>query len=179
MSSTERLIESLHDSLGEVGYAPQTPGGMTVSYEALFATNGEYRKKFLCAVTHLPDEVCGVDDLRGHVMRIRKDLGKRFRRGLPLPRQMGTFNVLLARREACEAIGRRNEGLIDTGGLHVNLLLGMVLVDVETGQASSDVTWGLLEDGESFRRIQSVVDEWCRHRRRDLGDGTARRLSVA
>jgi hypothetical protein len=123
--------------------------------------------RFVCAIAEVPERVRDPGGVGRFVQDIRRGLSKRYV-PFPWPKRLGTFTVLLVGRELFEELGGQEARLVDDGGLHVNVMLGTVLVDVETFRARSDYTWGLLGDGEHFRRIQDAVETWCRgHRRAD------------
>jgi hypothetical protein len=131
-------------------------------------------------VADLPDDVADADAAAGFVNRIRRQLARRYP-GLPWPKRLGTYTVLLCRHEVAGRLGAEAGRLIDYSGLHVNVLLGTVLVDMEAFRAHSDTTWGLIDTGEQFKRIQDAVESWCRRYRRParLMRKCGRLLSVA
>ena len=91
---------------------------------------------------------------------LRRGLTSHFR-GFPRPKRLGTCTVLLGGRKLCKALEPHKSRLIDQRGLHVNVMLGTVLVDTDTFSTRSDITWGLMDVATPFSKIQSTVDNWC------------------
>jgi len=161
MGSVRELIDALKASLATFGYAEcarNTAGDVNLA--AVLATPKRGRK-FLCAVADLPR---GAADTHGAAMfvdSIRRGLAKEFA-GFPWPRQLGTYMVLLADHATCESLLGQRGIRVSRGGLHVNVLLGLILVDVDALRSHSDVTRELMDTGDQFRRIQAAVEQWCR-----------------
>ena len=169
MSRTRELVEGLQSNLCDLGYTRVDQGRIgDVVFEAVLTTNGRSSRKFACAVVRLPEEIHDVRQAAKFVGRIRRSLQKRYAGGFPWPKRLGTYTVLLGGRDLCERLRDREGLLVDTGGLHVNVMLGTVLVDTETLRTRSDNTWGLLDTGDQFRRIQDAVAAWCRCHRQPV-----------
>jgi len=165
MSSVRNLVDSLKGRLAAFGYGEcenAEIGDLTLA--ALLAAPGR-RGRLFCAVADLPENVADADGAIRFVGGIRRALSRAYA-GFPWPKRVGTYTILLGRGEVCRQLRGHEGRLIDSDGLHVNVLLGTVLVDVETHQAHSDTTWGLMDTGDQFRAIQAAVEEWCRQSRR-------------
>ncbi len=162
----KEIIEGLSERLGLLGYTGRTAGRIgDVEIAAAFTTDGKRSPKLACAVAQLPT---GVQDVRGageFIGKLRKSLAKEYAGGFPWPRKMGTFAVLLVSEDMCERLLGREGTLIDAGSMHVNVMLGAVLVDMDTFRTRSDNTWGVIETGDHFQQIQAVLAEWCRSHR--------------
>jgi len=181
MDAIEELVEALRQRLRLCGYGDQTAGDIGgVDFVAVLHTAASAKRTFACAVARMPDDVRDADAAVAFVGRIRRGLAKRHA-GFPWVKTVGTYNVLLCEHDLYGRLGGHEGRLIDFGALHVNVLLGVVLIDVETFQARSDTTWGLLDAADQFKHIQAAVDEWSRscRRTRRLDRTTAQVLSVA
>jgi len=181
MDATEELVEALRDRLRLCGYGEQAAGDIDgVDCLAVLHTPASARRTFACAVARVGDEVRDADAAVAFVGRIRRGLAKRYA-SFPWLKTVGTYNVLLCGHDLFERLGGHEGRLIDFGDLHVNVLLGVVLIDVETFQARGDTTWGLLDAADQFKHIQAAADEWSRscRRTRRLDRTTAQVLSVA
>ncbi len=55
----------------------------------------------------------------------------------------------------------------DNTGLHMNVMLGTVLVDREKFVSSGESTWGLFCSGKHFGAISATVNEWCKRMQLD------------
>lgn len=163
MSRTGELIERLTERLSPLGYAEHEADAFAdVRYEAVLATACGTGRRIVCAVAGLPADVTDVRGAAGFVERIRQSLARVFAPGLPWPKRMGAYTVLLGGRDLCRRLNDREGLLVDTGGFHVNVMLGSVIVDVETPRTRCDNTWGLIDTGQAFPRIQEAVNDWVR-----------------
>jgi hypothetical protein len=166
MDAVIDLVEALRRNLWDSGYCRMDEGVIGgVDYAAVLATARRAPPKFVCAVARVPEAVRDYKGAGRFAGGIRKGLAKRYV-GFPWLNRLGTYTVLLASREVFDELTGREGQFIDQGGLHVNVMLGTVLVDVDTFRTRSDHTWELLGDGEEFRSIQSAVESWCTQRRR-------------
>ncbi len=164
MNATAELIQTLKGRLAAFGYREaENHWAGDLHIRTVLATPREPRQ-LLCAVAHLPPPIRNGEEAAGFVSRLRRGLRRRYP-GFPWPRRLGTYTVLLCGHEASERLRGQEGRLIDVSGLHVNVLLGIVVVDVETFESRSDVTWGLIDTGEQFKRIQDAVAHWCRRHR--------------
>ena len=180
MTAKEELAAVLADRLTGCGYGEFVDGETgDVAFTAAAAEPRGRSRKFVCAVVEIPAGVRDMAAAGRALADIRHALTKRHT-GFPWLRRLGTFLVVLCRRGLWERL-RGQDGLVDATGLHVNVLLGSVLVDVDAFQPNSDHNLGLLDMGDQFRYIQGAVEDWCRGRRRELRlDRTAGQvLSVA
>jgi len=181
MVNISELIDGLKGDLAECDFSICSSIIVGEGHHATaIATNGKTSPKLVCAVASVPPDVTGVDEAAGFVRTLRRGLTSHFR-GLPRPKRLGTCTVLLCGRELSKKLAAHKERLIDSRGLHVNVMLGTVLVDTETYTSRSDVTWGLMDIATAFSRIQSVVENWCaRYRRpRKLVPAGRRALKIA
>ena len=121
-------------------------------------------KQTLCAVASLPAEVAGPDEAAEFVGRLRKATTEHFR-PMRLPKRLATYTVLVGTRDQCRSLRQDKGRLIDTGGWHVNVLLGTVLVDLDEFRLHADTTWGLVDTGDHFEQIRRAVAAWCGRRR--------------
>jgi len=176
MDRVGELAGELAGTLADLGYAPQdaAPDG-TGAAAVLAAPRGPNHT--LCTVAALPNDMTGPDDAVPFVRRLRKALSGRFR-GLPKPRRLATYTVLLADHDTYSRLRTHTGRLIDVGRWHVNVMLGTVLVDVEEFSLRADTTWGLVDTGDQFERIRRTVETWCRRYRkprRSILTGSRRR----
>ncbi len=181
MDHIRELVDSLEERLATFGYNECAENGFgDVEFAAVLAAPRQSAGKLICAVTEMPEDVADADSAENFVSRVRRSLAKRYTR-FPWPKRLGTYMVLLCPAEVCRRLRGREEMFIDSGGLHVNVMLGVVLVDVETYRFHSNTTWGLIDTGDQFRHIQDAVEQWCRRCRRPNRTAWTggRKLSVA
>ncbi|MDP6543848.1 MAG: hypothetical protein QGH60_07630 [Phycisphaerae bacterium] len=126
----------------------------------VISTNGKTSPKLICAVASIPSDITDARQAGKFMQTLRRGLTGHFR-GFPRPKRLGTCTVLLGGRKLCKALEPHKSQLIDQRGLHVNVMLGTVLVDTETFSTRSDITWGLMDVATPFSKIQSTVDNWC------------------
>jgi len=166
MDTTLEFAAALKASLRDCGYSEQTEGNIGgVDYAAVLSTPRRSPTKFVCAVAQVPRGVRGPDRVGEFVTGIRRGLARRFV-WFPWFNRLGTFTVLLVAHDLFEELRGQEGRFIDQGGMHVNVLLGTVLVDLDTFQTRADYTWDLRGGGEQFRRIHDSVEDWCSRYRR-------------
>jgi len=51
--------------------------------------------------------------------------------------------------------------LKDKTGLHMNVMLGALVVDRKNYAYSAEATWGLFHSGKHFGAIAATVNDWC------------------
>jgi len=167
MDTTIELITALGDCLRGKGYSHQTAGIGQAECRAVFATESA-PPRLACVVAAVPNHIQGLADVGTFVGGIRRGLTKQYV-GMPWPRRLGTFTILLVDHHLFELCRGQEDRLIDQDSLHVNVMLGTILVDIEAHQTTSQNTWGLLNDADHFQHIRNAVDGWCtKHRRRGL-----------
>jgi hypothetical protein len=162
MELVNQLTKALEGALAVAGFAGPALdgfGGLVLA--------AEEKPRLLCAVAELPETAVGAAGAKAFIQHIRRQLSDRYA-GFRWPKRLGTYVVLLAGRGAYEALAGRTGDLIDAGGLHVNVVLGAVLVDTDMFQCRSDNTWGIIDDRGRFRHVQHAVEAWCRARRHEL-----------
>jgi hypothetical protein len=161
MHEADKLITMLRSRLGEHGYNEfaEVPLGGGDSAAVITAANRSLGR-LACAVVRIPNAWGSNGYLAGLAQRIRSSLTKRLA-PFPWPRRLGTYTVLLCERDRFDELRRKKDVFVDSGKLHVNVMLGAVLVDVETFRASSENVWGLVGNGELFGQIRDVVTSWC------------------
>jgi len=166
MLDSNELIGDLRLGLAECGFSNHEKIVIGQGLPAtVISTNGKRSPKLICAVASIPPEVTRAKQAAEFMQKIRKGLTSHFR-GFPRPKRLGTAVVLLGGRKACKALEPHKSQLIDQRGLHVNVMLGAILVDTDTFASRSDVSWGLMDIAAPFSRIQSIVDDCCaKHRR--------------
>ena len=178
MSSTCELTTELAERLTSLGYDPCQAVALGADSAAVFSAQ-RGAKKTVCAIAPLPQDLVSPDDAVAYISQLRKAISEQFR-PLPLPRRLATFTVLPVSHEQCQALRAHKGRLIDTSKWHVNVMLGIVLVDVEKFRIHSDTTWGLVNTGDHFEQIKDVADTWsARHRKPARGALAGWRLSVA
>ena len=176
MNRVGELAAELAGALAAFGYAPdQAALDAADATAVLAAPRGANRT--LCAVAALPTDLADPDDAAAFVGRLRKALSGRFR-GLPKPRRLATYTVLLADHDVCHHLRAHTGRFIDVGRWHVNVLLGTVLVDIDEFSLRANTTWGLVDTGDQFEHIRRTVETWCgryRKPRHSILAGTGRR----
>jgi len=164
MSSVRELVNALKGHLATFGYSECVKNVIGNVNFAAVLTSPKRPKKLLCAVADLPKDAADARTTAEFLDRIRRGLAKEFVR-IPWPGRLGTHLVLLADHATCERLRGKEAGLIDISPKHVNVLLGMILVDVESLCTRSATTWRLMGTEEQFREIQAAVEQWCQCRR--------------
>ena len=181
MVNMSELIGDLTEQLTECDFTDQASVVVGAGHPATaISTNGKSLPKFICTVTSLPPDVNDAKSAAAFMQTLRKGLTGAFR-GFPRPKRLGTCTVLLGGRQQCKDLAPHKSQLIDQRGMHVNVMLGTVLVDTETFSTRSDVTWGLMDIATPFSRIQTAVDSWCAKYRQParMTPSTGRALKIA
>lgn len=170
MPATRELILQLKDCLSACGFGGfhRGPLGRAEGGIACWAPQpARPKRKTLCAVVPAPPSIADADAAARFVRDLRRTL-TRAHPGLPWPKRLATYTVLLADEDLCRNLGGRCDGLIDDGSLHVNVLLGAIVVDLAGFRYLSDTTWGLIDTGDTFARLRATVEQWCQTHRRPV-----------
>ena len=161
MVNISELIGDLREHLTECDFSNHTNIIIGQGHNTtVISTNGKTSPKLICAVASIPSGITNAKQAGDFMQTLRRGLTGHFR-GFPRPKRLGTCTVLLGGQKLCKALEPHKARLIDQRGLHVNVMLGTVLVDTETFTTRSDITWGLMDVATPFSKIQSTVDNWC------------------
>ena len=181
MDPAEEFAAVLRERLQPFGCCEFAEGRIgQVDFAGVLSTPRRADGRILCAVARLPEGGYEPAAAGRFVQRIRRSLAKRYA-GVRWFKRLGTYTVLLAGSRACEKLRGHEGRFIDSSGLHVNVLLGTVLIDLDAFRVNCDNIWGLIDTGDQFRHIQGAAEEWCRAQRltRGLERTSAQVLSVA
>ena len=161
MVNISELIGDLNEHLAECDFINHANIVIGQGHNtSVISTNGKTSPKLICAVASIPSGVTDAKQAVEFMQTLRRGLTSHFR-GFPRPKRLGTCTVLLGGRKQCKALEPQKARLIDQRGMHINVMLGAVLVDTETFTTRSDITWGLMDVATPFSKIQSTVDNWC------------------
>ena len=161
MVNISELIGELREHLAECDFSNHANVVIGQGHNTtVISTNGNTTPRLICAIASIPPDITGAKQAANFMHTLRGALAGHFR-GFPRPKRLGTCSVLLGGRKLFKALEPHKSKLIDQRGLHVNVMLGTVLVDTDTFTTRSDITWGLMDIATPFSKIQSTVDNWC------------------
>jgi len=131
-----------------------------VQFTAILKTQKKWSVQYICAVVEVPQNISHVPGIEQFFAQVRKSLGAKYA-SFPWWKSLGTYVVLSCDHELYEKLCNAGEMFKDRTGLHMNVMLGICLVDRETLDNSTDSTWGLLYSGGHYRAICDAVSQWC------------------
>ncbi len=164
------LIDSIRDNLTQYRY---TEPCETVSIEGVdgvaLATPRRMMVRYLCGVFALPADGYDTPDQAKNLFdALRRGLTKKYAQ-FPYWKELGTYLVWICSSELFDGMQGRMAEFKDKTGLHMNVMLGTVLVDREQVISSAESTWGLFSSGKHFAGISATVNEWCKRMRSEQG----------
>ncbi len=159
------LIRSLQDNLAEYRYT-EPPDSFAVDgvNGIVLATPRRWMTRYLCCVAPLPD---GHETVRQAVdvfETLRRELTKKYAQ-FPYFKELGTYLVLMCGSKLFNEMNGKVAQFKDNTGLHMNVMLGTILVDQEAFTYSAESTWGLYYSGKHFGAMNSTVYMWCKKMR--------------
>lgn len=157
----DTLVDAIATTLGAVGYSRCEKGELDgIPFLARIMTPREWMVRQMCAVLRVPAEVADAPACKEFVEDARRSLTRRYAR-FPWFKELGTFYVLLCESQLFQELSTSGHQFKDRTGLHMNVLLGTCIVDVENYRFCTHATWGLLYSGKHFRAMEDVVRQWC------------------
>jgi hypothetical protein len=163
------LINSIRDNLGQYRYTEPLE---TLSIKGvdgvLLATPRRMMVRYLCGVFALPDSCNTPEQAKKLFDAVRIDLTKHYAR-FPYWKELGTYLVWICGSELFDGMQGKMTQFKDKTGLHMNVMLGTVLVDREKFMSSAESTWGLFYSGKHFGAISATANEWCKRQRSEQG----------
>jgi len=163
------LVDSVRDSLAQYQYTEPCDILSIEGVEGVvLATRRRLTVRYLCGVFCLPEGFDTVGQAKTLFGAIRNGFTKRYAR-FPYWKELGTYLVWICSSGLFDDAQGRMGHFKDKTGLHMNVMLGMVLVDREKFTTSTDCTWGLAYSGKHFRAIGAAVSEWCERQRGEQG----------
>ena len=163
------LNDSLRDNLAQYRY---TEPCETLSIEGVdgvvLATPRRIMVRYLCGVFALSDGCVTPEQAKKLFDAMRRGLTKKYAQ-FPYWKELGTYLVWMCRSELFDGMQGRVAEFKDKTGLHMNVMLGTVLVDREQFISSAESTWALFSSGKHFAAISATVNEWCKRMRSEQG----------
>ncbi len=164
MTSTQQLdnlIDCIAVALSEYGYTERETGDLVgVPFVARIVTPRRWMVRYICAISHIPNDVSDVRACKRFLEDTRNCLTKHYAR-FPWWKELGTYSVLLCGGQLFEDLSEDLGTFKDKTGLHMNVLLGTCFIDIENFRSSADSTWGLFYSGRHFGSIREAVRQWC------------------
>lgn len=163
------LVHSLRDNLAQYRY---TEPSVAVSFDGidgvLLATPRRMMVRYVCGIFDLPDDCRTPAQARTLFTAVRGGLTERYAR-FPYWKELGTYLVWTCGSELFDRLHGEVGQFTDRTGLHINVMLGTVLVDRQTSVSSAESTWGLFYSGKHFGAISATVNDWCQRLRGERG----------
>ncbi len=161
----EGLVTRLCNSLREYGYTDRDDSALdsvldTVHFVARIMTPRRRLVRYVCAVLEAPEDLRDVDSAKLFLRLLRSTLSRAYAR-FPWWKELGTYTVLLCERDVYSELAPHVGQFADKTGLHMNVMLGTVLVDREGFQSTGRPTWGLFHSAKHYGAISATVTQWC------------------
>lgn len=160
------LLKAIHESLKPYRYTEREELQLRdVGSVQLVITKRRWTVRYVCAVLEAPQSLSTVDECRDLIQRLREGLAVQFAR-FPYFKELGTYVVLLCSQSVYQDLSQHLSAFYDRTGLHMNVILGLVLVDRDGFRISADATWGLFYSGKHFDAIERTAQQWCQTKRK-------------
>jgi hypothetical protein len=160
----ENLIASVRDNLAPYHYSEPPETLPFIEENVVIATPRRKLVRYVCVIMIIPDNCRTPEQATKLFEASRRALTKRYAR-FPWWKELGTYLVWICDTSLFEAMQSKMTYLKDKTGLHMNVMLGMILVDRQNLVSSSESTWGLYYSGKHFGAISATVNEWCKRSR--------------
>ena len=179
-TTLEDIFSAVKAGIEPLGYLEDADAAAAAGTRRVWAIAPDRRPRLACVASVVPDTVTTAAEAGACVRSLRRRLTRHYR-GLPLLRRLGTFTVLVVSAALYERLRSDVSGLIDTGGLHVNVLLGAAVVHRDELRVKTDHLQGVMDAGNHFRALQGALEQACRRQRHAMGleRTSAEVLSVA
>ena len=158
------LIDLLHRRLLDYGYAEIERQDLGSSLLAVIKTRRRWMVRYVCAIAEVPKSVENVTGVIRYFHQLRKTLTGKYAQ-FPWWKELGTYSVLMCDASIFADLRGQEARLKDATGLHMNVMLGTVVVNRESLEALSTSTWGLFHSGRHFGAICASVAEWTERTR--------------
>jgi hypothetical protein len=156
------LAESIRDNLAQYNYSEPCEAHSVEGVEGfVLATPRRWMTRYLCGVFTLPEGLDHPRQAKQFFEATRKSFTKRYVQ-FPYWKELGTYLVWICESDIFEAMEGGMTQLKDKTGLHMNVMLGTVLVDRQELVTSAEAAWGLYYSGKHFGAISASVNEWCK-----------------
>jgi len=173
------LVESLRCNLAEYGYNEPTESlPIDDAASQVLARPREWMVRYVCVVVSTPSGCLSREQAEALFRRTRTSLTRRYTR-FPYWKELGTYLVVLCSSPLFDELQANVSAFKDRTGLHMNVMLGTVLVDVELYRCVAASTWGLFYSGRHYGAISATVNEWCRRMRDARAQGSLSTPSTA
>jgi len=160
MTDLPALVDLVRRRLLDYGYVEVDMGDPDNSLLAVIKTQRRWMVRYVCAVAELPEEIRDLNAALRYFHQLRKNLTKRYAR-FPWYKELGTFAVLICDNSLFATLLGAMSRFKDVTGLHMNVMLGTVLVSRQSLETRSTSTWGLFHSGRHFGAICATVAEWA------------------
>ncbi len=130
-----------------------------IDVQRIYKTERKNGVRTLCVVLDLPNDISDAKDLSIFFRKIRNSLTKKYAK-FPYWKELGTFSIILCDNSNYERLKDKVYKLKDTSGLHMNVMLGTFLVNIDKIEYSETKTWGLIFSGDKYKLIKQALTNW-------------------
>lgn len=154
-----RLVAMISNELTEYGYCRACTRGQHAL--ATLVTKRFMMTRLACQILQMDDTVLGVQGLTAAISDARYALQYAYQE-FPWFKELGTFLVVFCPSRLFDAASRYEGMFVDATGIHVNVILGISLVDPGKLQVNHRKTWGLIMARRHFDAIVRSIEDWRR-----------------
>ncbi len=130
-----------------------------VRIHRIYKTERNLGVRTLCVVLDLPNDISDEKDLYIFFRKIRNSLTKKYAK-FPYWKELGIISIILCDNSNYERLKNKINKLKDASGLHMNVMLGTFLVNIEKLEYTETKTWGLVFSGIKHRLIKQTLTDW-------------------
>jgi len=154
---TENLLTGNNSILKFIDFDESIETGINV--QRIYKTKRKNGVRTLCVVIDLPSGISDANDLSLFFNKIRSSLTKKYAK-FPFWKELGTFSIILCNNSDYEKLKNEIDKLKDKWGLHMNVMLGTFLVNIDKLEYTETKTWGLIFSGDNYRIIKQALTNW-------------------
>ena len=167
MKDFTELLNLIEISLLEHKYDDFDTGSIeNLNLLRVFKTKRKLGVRMLCVVAELPDNISSVSDFSNYYHLLRNSLTKKYAK-FPYWKELGTYSILLCENEKYDILKTEIKDFKDKTGLHMNVMLGTILINKDKLEFSDCATWGLFMTGKHFTTIKDTITEWIKNKKID------------
>lgn len=154
---TDNLLTGNNSIQKFVDFDESIEAGIIV--QRIYKTIRKFGVRTLCVVIDLPGDVSDAKDLSLFFHKIRSSLTKKYAK-FPYWKELGTFSIILCNNSDYEKLKNEIDKLKDISGLHMNVMLGTFLVNIDKLEYTETKTWGLMFSGDNYIIIKQALTNW-------------------
>jgi hypothetical protein len=161
MNYDQSLIYSIEENLEPYNYIDHQQIYIDKEISAvIIATPRLWATRYICIITDIPKNTENISDANIFFSKLRKKLISKYAK-FPFFKELGSFNVVLCEEHIFRMLSKSLSSFVHKTGLHINVMLGIILINKNSFEFVFDSTWGLYYSRKHFKSILKGVKSYC------------------